>query len=229
MTRAEVMKKAWITRRANEERLALAPHDEERVAIRSHKYPSNPRIDDAIQEAYRLFRQFNNRAAISNLAKRISWPRWQVIKRARALGLSRTKEPHWSGEEESILQRWGHLTDHAIQTKLKRRGFLRSLTAVHLKVKRLRIKQNLDGYSATQLSKAFGIDGHKVTAWIKSGALPAERRGTERTQAQGGDTYWIRRDDVKPFILRYPEEIDLAKVEKFWFLDILTDGKVGQP
>jgi len=32
--------------------------------------------------------------------------------------------------------------------------------------------------------------------------------------------------DVKRFVLRAPEEIDLCSVEKFWFLDLLMDVKI---
>ena len=56
-------------------------------------------------------------------------------------------------------------------------------------MKRLRIKQNLDGYSANALALAFGVDSHKVTHWIQRNMLRATRRGTERTERQGGDTY----------------------------------------
>jgi hypothetical protein len=227
MTRAEVNQKAWITRRTNEAKVA-GTFPEERMEERNYKYPSNPRIDDAIKEAYRLFRECNDRTAIGNPASRIGWPRHRINKRARAIGLSRTKEARWAPTEEWILNRWGHLVDAAIQTKLKKAGYHRSLTAVHLKVRRLRIKQNLYGYSANQLAEAFGIDRHKIAAWIARGALPAERRGTARTSAQGGDMYWIRRDDVRAFILKYPEEIELAKVEKIWFLDLLTNGEVAK-
>jgi hypothetical protein len=52
------------------------------------------------------------------------------------------------------------------------------------------------------------------------------RRGTARTGVQGGDMWWISRRQVKSFILRAPEEIDLARVEKIWFLDLLTGGKL---
>jgi hypothetical protein len=149
-----------------------------------------------------------------------------VNRRARAIGLAHTKEAYWSQTEEWVLQRWGHLTDAAIRTKLEKAGYKRSLTAVNLKVRRLRIKQNLDGYSANRLAEAFGIDRHIIARWIRLGYLRAERRGTARTEAQGGDMYWIRRDDVRTFILGNPEEVDLAKVEKIWFLDLITNGNL---
>jgi DNA-directed RNA polymerase specialized sigma24 family protein len=227
MTRAEVTKKAWVTRRANEERSADSPPDTERTASVNHKYPSNSRIDEAITKAYNQYREFGNRKAIRNLAERIAWPRWAVNRRAREIGIAQTKESAWSEAEESILHRWGHLVDQGIQTKLAKAGFQRSLTAVHLKVTRLRIKKNLDGYSATSLSKAFGVDGHVVTKWIQRGLLKAERRGTARIDQQNGDTYWITNAAVKQFIVAYPNEISLAKVEKFWFLDLVTDGGIS--
>ncbi len=229
MTRSEVTKKAWITRRAKEERVAdSGTTGAERVGARTRKRPSNPRIDEAIANAYRQWREFGNRTAIRNLAERIGWPRWSVNRRASEMGIAQTKELPWSEREVVILERWGHLTDHGIQTKLAKSGFHRSLTAVHLKVKRLRIKRNLDGYSAHSLSQAFGVDGHVVTKWIARGMLKAERRGTARTGQQNGDTYWITNADVKQFIAGYPNEIDLAKVEKFWFLDLVTDGGISE-
>ena len=76
------------------------------------------------------------------------------------------------------------------------------------------------------LAAAFGVDAHKVCTWIHRGLLRADRRGTDRTRQQGGDTWWIPISSVRKFILRAPEEIDLARVEKFWFLDLLTGGKI---
>jgi len=28
-------------------------------------------------------------------------------------------------------------------------------------------------------------------------------------------------------VFRYPDEIELAKVEKFWFLDLVSGGRIG--
>jgi hypothetical protein len=144
------------------------------------------------------------------------------------MGIAQTKELPWSEAEVAILERWGHLTDIGIQTKLAKAAFHRSLTAIHLKVTRLRIKKNLDGYSATGLSKAFGVDGHTVIRWINRGLLKAERRGSTRVDAQHGDTYWITNNEVKQFIQAYPNEVDLGKVEKFWFLDLVTGGAISE-
>lgn len=189
-------------------------------------YVSNPQIDSEIAEAYRKFREFNNRKSITLAAKRIGWPRHAVLKRALKLGLSRSKEAPWSDREVSLLQQYGYLSDEKLAQKLQSHGFERSATAVHLKVKRLKIRSNGDWYSATKLATAFGCDVHVVRRWINSKALPAEKRGTDRVAEQGGDTWLIWHDDVRTFALAYPDEYDLAKVEKYWFLDIITGGKI---
>ncbi len=183
-------------------------------------------IDAEITAAYKKFREFNNRKAITLAARRIGWPRHAVVKRARQLGLARTKEAPWTEREVSVLQQYGYLSDAKLAEKLRAHGFVRSATAVHLKCKRMRIKGNGDWYSATKLATAFGLDNHVVLRWINSKALPAEKRGTERGEAQGGDTWLIRHEDVQRFALAYPDEYDLAKVEKYWFLDLITGGKI---
>jgi DNA-directed RNA polymerase specialized sigma24 family protein len=191
------------------------------------KYHFTPAIDEDIRRAYHLFLDYNNRRAISACARKLQMPRWAINRRAAVLGLARIKEPESSAAEIAILEGWGHLTDAVIQRKLKTEGFHRSINGVHLKMRRLRIKKNLDGYSANALATAFGVDSHKVTYWINRQMLKATRRGTARTESQGGDTYWITHSAVREFVLKHPDEIDLRKVEKWWFLDLVTDGRIG--
>ena len=191
------------------------------------KYVPTPVTDEVIRQAYQRFWEFHSWWAIKTCAKRIGWPHWAVKKRAQKLGLSRASENEpWTSNEERILHSNAHHSDRYVAVALRDAGFHRTPTAVHLKMKRERIKQNLDGYSGRQLAEAFGIDNHKITRWITSGALKAERREQDRTPQQGGNAWWIRRDDVRDFVFRCPDEIDLKKVEKFWFLDLVTDGRI---
>lgn len=191
------------------------------------KYNFTLAMDEEIRRAYHLFLDYNNRRAIVACARKLQMPRWAINRRAALLGLARIKEPEWNAAETGILERWGHLTDAVIQRKLKSSGFHRSVNAIHLKMKRLHIKQNLDGYSANALALAFGVDSHKITHWIKHQMLKASRRGTARTESQGGDTYWITHAAVREFVLTHPDEVDLRKVEKWWFLDFVSDSRIG--
>lgn len=197
------------------------------AAVRyKRKYVPTAGIDEAIRVAYRLQRQ-GDRGALSSVSSTIGWPREAVCKRGAELGLPRIKEKPWTPAEEQILERWGHLAPSGIRSRLAASGFARSIAGIQVKLNRNRIKQNLDGYSACGLARALGVDVHKVLGWIRRGLLNAEHRGTDRTDKQGGDTRWITRKEVRRFVLRAPEELDLARVEKIWFLDLLTDGKIG--
>ena len=146
-------------------------------------------------------------------------PHWVLKKRARELGLARTKEQPWSEPELAILARYAWMSDERIRLKLKAAGYARTVTAIHLKLKRMRYKHDGSFYSANSLAQALGIDSHAVTRWIKSGHLKAKLRGTARGEQQNGDIYLIYEKDVRRFILEHPTDIDLRKVDQLWFLD----------
>jgi DNA-directed RNA polymerase specialized sigma24 family protein len=191
------------------------------------KYQASPEIDQIIQFAYERFWGANDRQALNRAARRIEWPGWKVKRRGQELGLARTSEnTPWKPEEERILRSNGqHSADYVVRA-LKIQGFCRSRTAVHLKMRRERIKQTLDGYSSRQLAEAFGVDSHKIMRWISAGLLKADRREQNRVPIQGGCFWWITHTSVRNFVFRCPHEIDLRKVEKWWFLDIITEGRI---
>jgi hypothetical protein len=191
------------------------------------KYKPTAPIDELIRDAYRKQRT-GDRSALGKVSRDIGWPRDAVCKRGAELGVARVKELPWSRAEEDILERFGHMSPSGLQRQLATAGFHRSIGAIQVKLNRNRVKQNLDGYSACKLADAFGVDVHKVLLWIRRGLLRATRRGTDRLVTQGGDIFWIPRREVKRFVLRAPEEIDLGRVEKIWFLDLLTGGKIWQ-
>ena len=118
------------------------------------------------------------------------------------------------------------MSDERIRLKLKASGYTRTVTGIHLKLKRMKFKHDGSFYSAYSLAQALGIDPHAVTRWIKSGHLKAKLRGTGRTPEQNGDSYLIQEKDVRRFILEHPTDIDLRKVDQLWFLDVITNGLV---
>jgi hypothetical protein len=189
------------------------------------KYHPTPQTDYLIRDAYQRQRQ-GDRSALKSVSHHLGWTRSAVCKRGAELGVARVKEKEWSDQEQRILAQFGHLAPTGIRRKLADAGFSRSVAAIQVKLNRDRIKSNLDGYSACQLADALGVDVRKVLKWIQQEALNAERRGTDRTPEQGGDIWWISDRSVRRFVLRYPQEIDLARVEKMWFLNLLTDGRL---
>lgn len=197
-----------------------------REPIPQRKYVFTERLDQCIREIYLQNPHSRTRPGIRQLASQSGIPRWAIKKRARDLGLARTKEKPWSEPELTILSRYSWMGDERIRLKLKGAGYARTATAIHLKLKRMRFKSDPGFYSGKGLADALGIDSHVVTRWIKAGHLRAAPRGTKRTEQQGGDSYLIREKDVRRFILEHPTEIDLRKVDQLWFLDMITNGFV---
>ncbi len=188
------------------------------------KYTFTDQIDQLIREAYLLGPDNQQRPGIRLVAKKVGIPHWALKKRARELGLARTKESPWSEAELEILARYAWMSDERLRLKLKAAGHPRTVTAIHLKLKRMSFKNSGGFYSAHSLAQALGIDAHAVTRWINRGRLKATFRGTARGERQNGDIYLIREKHVRQFVLEHPSEIDLRKVDQLWFLDMLTNG-----
>jgi len=190
------------------------------------KYNFTDQIDQRIREIYQNHPDAKTRPGIRLLAKKVGMPHWALKKRGRELGLARTKEQPWSEPELDILARYAWMSDERIRLKLKAAGYARTVTGIHLKLKRMRFKEDVSFYSANGLARALGIDNHTVARWIRAGHLKAKHRGTERTEQQGGDIYLIHEKDIRRFILEHPTDIDLRKVDQLWFLDVITNGLV---
>ncbi len=188
------------------------------------KYTFTDQIDQLIRELYLNRPDSKTRPGIRALAKKVAIPHWALKKRARELGLARTKELPWSEPELQILARYAWMSDERLSLKLKSVGYTRSATAIRVKLKRMSFKKGGDFYSANSLAQALGIDPHAVTRWINAGQLKATSRGTARGARQNGDIYLIREKDVRRFVLEHPSDIDLRKVDQLWFLDMLTNG-----
>jgi hypothetical protein len=193
---------------------------------RRRKYGFSTQIDERIREIYLHHPNAKSRPGLRKLADQVGIPHWALKKRARELGLTRTKEKPWSEPELAILARYAWMSDERIRLKLKAAGYARTVTGIHLKLRRMRFKSDPSFYSGKGLADALGIDSHVVTRWIKAGNLRAQLRGTNRTEQQGGDIYLIREKDVRRFVLEHPTAIDLRKVDQLWFLDLITNGFV---
>ena len=202
-----------------------------RVQGSPRKFGGNPAIEARISQAYDAFTRCHSRTAIGECALDLGVPKWYVHRRARELGLSRTKETYWSEQELELLKQNRFYSPAEIQRRMRVAGFQRSVLGILLKRKRLKLTtRNFgDGYTANAIADLLNIDAHKVTNWISRGLLRAEHRLTLRTQWQGGDGYWIRVEDLRAFIFAFPQEIDLRKVDALWFIPLLQGTPVGAP
>lgn len=196
-----------------------------------YKWTFTPQHDARITAAYHEFTSSHDRTALTRAAADLGVPRWMVSRRGISLGLARAKEKPWGEEEIALLREWRHYSPGEISRRFRERGFTRSRLGIDVKRKRLRLTSHNqeNGYTANALAGLFNIDQHAISKWIHNGLLRAERRLTCRTARQGGDGYWIRRDDVRAFIFTFPEQIDLRKVDPIWFIELLREGCLAVP
>ena len=184
-------------------------------------WPITPEIH---QQIVKVYQNDTGNGQVRDLAARLNYPRWKISRYAMQIGLiaKQKKEPDWTEREISILQRGAHLHPEAIQRKLKKDGFQRSVIGIVLKRKRMRFLKNLEGMSSCGLAECLGVDSHFVIRAILAGRLKAEHRGTNRKEIQGGDIWFIKEKDIKDYILKWLPEIDIRKVDKYWFVSLLT-------
>lgn len=190
-------------------------------------YVSNDLIDQRLRAIYlKPDRKRSGDLSVKKLAAQIRWPKWALTKRAAQLGIARVKDAHWSEPELAIMERYAWMSPDRIRLKLKAAGFMRTRTAIDIKMDRTYARRNTPYFTGRGLATLMGIDSHVVTRWINLGYLKAQRRGTERHAGNGGDMYLIHENDLRKFIYARPMEIDLRKVDQLWFLDFITEGKI---
>ena len=102
----------------------------DRVKVQSRrKYVFTDQIDRLIRETYHNRQDERTRFNVRALAKKVGMPHWALKKRARELGLARTKELPWSEAELGILARYAWMSDERIRLKLKAAGYSRTVGA----------------------------------------------------------------------------------------------------
>lgn len=187
------------------------------------RWHSSVAIDAVIRRTYQAV---PSKGDIARCAKTVGRPRWWVSKRASQLGLvvPRFKEPAWSEDEIELIQELAHKHPASIKRSLARRGYRRSETAIVVKLKRLGAdRTDPNAMNANQLAECLGVDRKTVGRWIELGWLRAARR-----QHSDKDDYWrITRKDVRRFIIENTGQVDLRKVDRFWFVDLLTEREGG--
>lgn len=185
------------------------------------KYIVTPEMDAAIRRVY-----LNNTGdgEVRDLAKRLGLPRWKVTRHAINNGYvaKQKKEPDWTEKELQILKNAAHLSLRRIQLRLKSHGYHRTETGIFMKRKRMRYLKNLKGQSMRSLALCFGVDAHTIKIYIKNGLLTGKKRGTDRTEAQGGDMWFIKDRDIRDFVINNVAVVDFRKIDKYWLVDLLA-------
>lgn len=168
------------------------------------------------------------------LARQIGVGDYQIRNRVYHLGLvkPRMRALEWSEKELEILEKYSYLSMGALKQRLKRAGFAsRSEAAISVARSRYQflVTENTESYSATSLSRLLGVSDAPVRNWIKKGWLKAKPRSDVPASEKGGvgDRFIIRPNDVRKFIVSHIAHINLATVDRFWFVDLLAGSGDG--
>ena len=152
---------------------------------------------------------------IASLQRSLKVPRYVIRQWARELKLTKTKDAgysHWAPDEIAYLEQ--HINSKSIEDIAKHLG--RSKGAVQIKISTLGIGVS-DGYSLSDISDGFGCSRTTVDKWVKDGKLKGTRRVFDPT------TWNFTEAQIRDFIRSHPEEIDLRRVDKLWFLDVCLE------
>lgn len=184
------------------------------------RYPPDEFTDNQILAHYRAPPRRGN---LSALAKRIDRPRKWIAWRARQLGVltPRRVDKIWSDDEIELLEENAHCVPDVLYQIFKRAGYRRSATAIMVQRRKLRLRYADGCYSGESLAELLGVDGKTVTNWITRGWLKASKRGT-RLARHDRDHWVITDDEVRRFVRNYTAHVDIRRVDKFWFVDLLT-------
>lgn len=184
-----------------------------------------PDIDDTLRREYEL-QNGKKRGAVNAIADKLGLPRWWVSHRAIKLGLTmpHKKEPPWTAAETALMHKVP-LHDPARCSEIFRQhGFSRSPTAIVVRAKRLDISRRFrEGFSAGQAAEVVGFDGKVMATYCIEGACRATRRADNRLPQQGGARWVITREDLRRFVLEHLDRIDLRKVDKLAFVQLIAN------
>lgn len=185
---------------------------------RTEKFHSSPHIDAAIRRYYQGTPQWGG---LSKLAHQVGRPvRW-VSDRALLLGVQvrRFEVAKWSDAEIALLRENASKIPVTISRIFTKHGFKRSANAIGLKLTRLHCdRSDDDTYTASGLAALFNVDKTVIVSWIKKGWLKARTRGSDHPN----DAYQIHHNAVRRFVAENAGAVDIRRVDKFWFIDLLA-------
>lgn len=131
----------------------------------------------------------------------------------------------WTEPELAILEASAHCPIDTIRSRLRRRGYRRSNGAI-IKQRlerhgtRAECRLSADVYSASQAADLIGSQPCLIGSYIRRGWLRAE----QIDMAAGRYEYHIRAADLRQFVMQHTAYVNLERVDKYAFVDLLCPG-----
>lgn len=154
------------------------------------------------------------------LSVECSRPTWWLRRRGAALGVAYglCRPPDWTPQEEALLAEYSHLSLNTLRGKLRAIGSVRTENAIEVRLKKLQLSRvNHDVYSANEAGRLLGVAHKTVLRWINAEALRATRLPGSKSDAP---RWQITRRALREWIAAHPVEVDLRRVDKYWFIDL---------
>jgi excisionase family DNA binding protein len=177
---------------------------------------------EKIRKAYES-RKYYNDGSIGILAKEIGVSDSALSKYALKYGFRKKCSVNlWTDKEIELLRYNRRLSNKRIQQKLQEDGYQKSLRSIKYQKHKLRLKSQINGMTLQQAADCLGITRTFLRKLIRAGKLKAKPRGSDRTEKQNGDYWYIKDKDIKSLLVNYTASIDFSKIDKYWLVDVLT-------
>lgn len=107
------------------------------------------------------------------------------------------------------------------ERKLMEEGFKRSVPAIRDRINLLQFRHDSPYYSQERLARHLGVTPSLAGRWAKDGLIRGQNMQTENP----ADPWRVHEKEVRRFIQRHPNAIDLCKVDHLWLLSIPFRGE----
>lgn len=189
------------------------------------RYTITPELEETIRERWP---SLTARGATTAFAAELGLPKHIMLRAAERMGLTRQqrKEPPWTDAEKELLRKTPLHNLKRASDIFRAHGFNRTSTAINSMAKRQDVSRRYrETLSATSFAKILGVDNKSVAIWCQQGTLKATRReDSERLPQQGGAPWSITREDARQFVLDQLAWVDIRKVDKVAFVELLAGG-----
>jgi hypothetical protein len=187
----------------------------EALFLFTQKYKFTKEMDQEIIDYYK------NRfyGGLCLLAEKFDVTSTVIYKRAKILGaVTRVK---WTMDELKVLEKFADRPAFFICKELEKLGYKRTSDSIREARRRYSIRSSRNYLTTGDVAYGFGVTIKTVLSWHKSGWLKSTSLGTKRGDRQKEDLFYFKEVQVYNFIKKYNYLIDLSKVVKEWFFDII--------
>ena len=185
-----------------------------------------PIPDYVLMQVQKVFADYpHSEKTMSQIAKEAGFNKRTLYNRASELGFTNksfVKWVHWSDKEKKIVEASRTMSDRSISKKLMESGYKRTDSQIMSYRRKHKIVWNTgDKLSSVQVAGGLGVHHTTVYNWIKNGKLKGGKIGL--TLFAETKPFLIKPKDLKLFLTKHIDIINLKSVDKYFLVNILTD------